>query len=262
MEPDPARKTALISEAMIDGKDDVLVAWHAVGICTETVQKTGCPLKAWATQLLSLDGQNTEVCSRVAVNRLEAGDDAGALVAMQKAATAPETSIYWPDTVEMVERALRAAGDLPFAERVNTSFGVAAAFGPGVSNIVKMCRNMAPVNSDWAYACLGYGERGEQQGKGILTQQIARAIQKIALLALGEEERGAIVEARAQSVRHSFPTRSPSRELSNALMLTRPSFFYRYLTAVRQHGEVAAFEQMDREAERWILSNEGLECSP
>ena len=26
MEPDPARKTALISEAMIDGKDDVLVA--------------------------------------------------------------------------------------------------------------------------------------------------------------------------------------------------------------------------------------------
>lgn len=261
MEQNPARSSSLISEAMIDGKDDVLVAWHAAGICTKTVQETGCPLQAWEEQLLSLDGQNTEVWSRVAANRLDAGDNTGALSAMQSAATAPETNIYWPETVAMTERALSAAGDLPFAQRVSTSFGVGAASGPGVSAIVEMCRNMAPVNSDWAYACLGYGERGEQQGKGILTQQIARAIQKIALLALGEEERASIVEARAQSVRHSFPIRSPSRELSEALMLTRPSFFYRYLTAVRQHGEVAAFERMDREAERWMLSNEGLECS-
>ena len=257
MEQNPTRSSSLISEAMIDGKDDVLVAFSEY--CSWV--SVGCPLQAWEEQLLSLDGQNTEVWSRVAANRLDAGDNTGALSAMQSAATAPETNIYWPETVAMTERALSAAGDLPFAQRVSTSFGVGAASGPGVSAIVEMCRNMAPVNSDWAYACLGYGERGEQQDKGILTQQIARAIQKMALLALGEEERAAIVEARAQSVRRSFPTRSPSRELSEALMLTRPSFFYRYLTAVRQHGEVAAFERMDREAERWMLSNEGLECS-
>ncbi len=211
-----------------------------------------------------IDGQNSESWLRVAANRYKAGETDAALEAMRHAATAAETRIYWTETIEMAERGLAAAGsDYSFPERAAMAFGLAATKLPNYGDFTTMCKEQSLRSADWAYTCLGYGELAENQGKTVIGVSIGRSIQKLALEALGEEDKLAAVEARQQSSRQEWlESIGNIHAATERLMFSNPAVFSAYLAAVRTHGEVVARAYLTDETSRLLREQPELACQP
>jgi hypothetical protein len=228
-----------ITNAMAIGSDNAAIAWLAVHSCAAASSRVPCPERDWEEQLLKLDGENSEAWIHVAVRRLERGDDGAAFDAMQRAASAAETNVYWPETVELVERGLAAAGGFSFSERVELAFGVAAANQPNYKSYVDMCKARSEVDPAWADACLHYGAAAEQRRKTVLGETSARTLQIAVLEAIGAAE--AIAEVRA---RVPAGVDTADRRRADALIASGPRPFARYLAKVRESGESAAVAYM------------------
>jgi hypothetical protein len=233
-------RVADITKAVTMGPQNAVVAWTAVQICAAANELLPCPAQQWEEQLLKLDGQNSEVWIRVAARRLERGDATGALDAMQRAASAPESNAYWPDTVELVERGLAAAGGYSFSERAALAFGIAAANQPDYASQLKMCKAQSEANRAWADACLRYGETAEVQRKTALGQTSARTLQIEVLEVVGDDESIARVRARGRRTVATID----ERRRADALIMSGPRPFARYLAKIRESGESAAVAYM------------------
>jgi len=263
LESDPVERIELITKALAKGRNDAFLIWDAVRICAESLEQTSCPMRAWEDRLLELDGQNSEAWVRVAANRLIAGDGQAALHAMQRAASASETRVYWTESIEMIERGFAAGSDYAFAERASYALGMARSNQPNYLVLYKMCKEQSAKSKDWAYACLAYGELVERQGKTELGQISARAIQKQALELLEHDERLAAVVARQEQVRRNRREAVRIRHrLSEVLKVSIPSIFFGYLAAVRTHGERMAEAHLQKETDRWLSQNKELYCIP
>lgn len=264
IEDDSASQIKLLERAISQSPNDAFLLWRAMQICSDEKDATGCDLLNWERRLLTVDGQNSESWLRVAANRYKAGETDAALEAMRHAATAAETRIYWIETIEMVERGLAAAGsDYAFAERVRMAFGLAAAQVPSYGDFTTMCREQSLRSADWAYTCLGYGELAENQSKTDIGVSIGRAIQKLALEALGEEDKLAAVEARRQSSRQERLVGIGKNYLiTERVMFSNPAVFSAYLTAVRTHGEAGARAYLADETSRLLREQPELACEP
>ena len=260
---DPVAQVKLIEQAISSSPSDPFLLWSAVRICSDPAVSLDCPLGDWEQRLIMVDGQNRESWIRIAANRLAAGETDAALRAMQHAATAAETRSYWTETVEMTERGLAAAGaDHPFPERAEMAFGIAATMLPVYSDYTRMCAKQARLSTDWAYACLGYGELAENQGKTEIDVAIGRQIQKTAYEALGELEKAADVANRLQ--RHSRERLSADfahTQLIDRLLVSNPTMFWAYLAATRSVGEQAARRKITADIERIIAQQPDLACA-
>ena len=263
LETDPVNRIELITKALVSGWNDAFLVWDAVRICAEAREQTSCPMHVWQDRLLALDGQNSEAWVRTAANRLLAGDNEAALRALQRAASAPESRVYWSESVEMIERGFAAASDYAFAERAAYGFGIAGSNQPDYLVYVSMCNVESAKSQEWAYACLAYGELVERQGRTDMGQSIARAIQERALQSLEDDERLAAVVARRELARRKRLESSNARHaLSDAIMISNPTFFSRYLTAIRSQGEITAKAYLREETDRWLRQHKDLECIP
>ena len=262
-----ARQIALISRALDADPGNPLHLWGAVQICmTASAEwnenRTDCPLEAWQARLLEADPQNREVWAYAAVNLLAAGNESGALKAMQKAGALTESRVYWPETVEMLERGLAAGTDWPFMGRATEAIGVA---GRNLFNELRpmgLCRDQSELSQDWAYACLAYGRQDELNPPVELARLPAIAIQQYALTALGDEEGLAKLNARWRQQRER---RSEIyEEIGSRIVaaVANPTLFARYLQLVRERGEIEAQIAFDREAQAWVQRHQGAECIP
>lgn len=261
--PEPSRQIDYLESAVQKAGNNALVLWDAVRVCSESVRETGCPLADWEARLEALDGQNSEVWVRIAANRLRSGDEEAALRAMQQAAVSPESREYWVEAVEAAERALSAAGNFTFPERVSVAFGFATSSLPDYQDYTSMCRNQPAVDVQWAYACLAYGELLERQGKTDIGHVFALALQKIALESLGDTEKLAEVAARQDAHRSARQEAVRSRAaFSEVLLVANPAVFYDYLAEMREHGEFSARTWLDAEAERWLSLHGEPDCRP
>lgn len=258
---EPSRRVALISRSLTVGGDSALRVWGAVNICVQAIGKTDCPLEDWTARLVTLDSQNGEAWLLLASNRISSGDESGALVAMQRAASATASRVYWPDMIEMGERAFAAASDQPFIERVVNSIGIAAANLPSGQTYLNMCRVTSARSMDWTMACLEYGELAEREGKTILGQSIGRAMQRNALTALDDEDRLASLAVRDRESRIRLADTVWARDPAVA-MTANPMFFSRYLNAIRLHGEADARAAMQEEVDQWVSRHRDLDCIP
>ena len=164
----PGDRVTPVKQALALGGNSTLVVWIAAGICAAAQDQKACPADELAERLIALDSQNSEAWMLAAVQRLKRADEAGALAAVQRAAAAPESRIYWAETIALVERAYAAASSIPFNERAAGAFGVAAATVLPYSEYMKMCTAQSKVSQAWAHACLGYGEQAERRGDTII----------------------------------------------------------------------------------------------
>jgi hypothetical protein len=259
VERDAQKRIELLHRAMNQSRDSALFLWHAVHICARHREQADCPLEAWETRLLTLDGQNSEAWMLAATNRWRAGETDAALRALRRAGTAPVTRSYWPESVALLERAF-AVGDMPFAERAGNAFGVTAMNLPDYGPTTRMCRTQSATSREWADACLAYGELAERQGKTMLETGIARAIQQMALEALQDDERLAAVVARRDHIKRQHLSTEWIK--SGTAAITDAVFFARYLDSFSEQGEVATMEQIGKEWEAWRRQQGGADCDP
>ncbi len=229
-----------ITRAFAIGRQNPAVVWTAVLICAAADNLIPCPAREWEDQLLKLDGENSEAWMHVAARRLERGEARAALDAMQRAAAAPVSNAYWPDTVELLERGLAAAGGYSFAERAALAFGVAAANQPDYAGYLAVCKAQSQVDRAWADACLRYGEVAELQRKTLLGQTSARSLQIAVLEVVADGEAVARVRVRG---RETIAT-TEERRRADALIVSGPRPFARYLAKLRDSGESAAVAYM------------------
>ncbi len=244
-----------ITSAFAAGRQNPAIVWTAVRICAAAGNAVPCPAQEWEDQLLKLDGQNSEVWIHVAARRRERGDGKGALAALQRAASATETNAYGPDTIELLERGLAAAGGYSFPERASIAGSVAAAHQPDYASYLSMCKTQSEVDRAWADACLHYGEVAERQSKTVLAQTSARSLQIAVLEIVGDES---IPQVRARG-RDTVAT-TEERRRADALITSGPRPFARYLAKVRESGESAAVAYMLEEANSLPSQPATAEC--
>jgi hypothetical protein len=249
-------RVADITKAMAIGSQNATIVWLAVQICGAASGRVPCPEQEWEEQLLKLDGENSEAWIQVAARRLERGDGGAAFDAMQRAASAAETNVYWPETVELAERGLAAAGGHSFADRAALAFGVAAANQPDYKSYVDMCKARSDVDRAWADACLHYGAAAEQRRKTVLGETSARTLQIAVLEAIGDDFGVAEVRARVPP-----GIGTVDRRRADAMITSGPRPFALYLAKLRESGESAAVAYMlDEGASPTPLAT--AECPP
>ena len=262
LETDISSRVELITKAMSRNPNDAYLVWDAVQICADMADQSDCPLREWENRLIAIDGQNSESWVQIAANRYVAGDADEALRAMRHAATSAESRAYWTEAIEMIERGFAAGSDYSFSERAGAAFGIAATKLPDYGTYVNMCKEQSAGSAVWAYVCLAYGELVENQGKTDMGQSIARSIQKLALEAIGDEEKLAAVLDRQQlSKQEMWGLARDHNFLNERLIFSSPAIFSAYLAAIRTHGEVGARTYLREETSRWLDQHQDLDCA-
>lgn len=262
LEDEPARRMDLMERAVSAGGDNPFHVWSAVRMCAELHEETSCPLQGWQARMLELDGQNSEAWILAAAVRMQAGAPGAALDAMRRAAAASESRVYWPETIEMTDRAFAAASDLAFRDRVTLGADFASLGLPDYVSYVTMCQEQSEQSQDWAYACLRYGEVSEREGKTAIGKRIALIIQRVALKSLGDESRLRAATGRYEKVQRAMNAASLDSHETMLMVTSSPTLFSRYLASFRIAGEVETMASMREEAGRWARRHQDLECIP
>jgi hypothetical protein len=262
LQDDSASRIELLKRAVSAGPRDPLVIWTALKICSDPRASPDCPSREWGQQLIAVDGQNSESWMRVATIRYASGEVAAALEAMRFASAAAQSSAYYTETIEAIERALRAVGDLDFPRRASIALGIQPGLAePGWRVLTDMCRDQSAVSPEWADACLRYGELVEQQGETELSVSIARSVQRLVLATVGESERAAAVEERIQAREQERLAAAGNMDITAwQVVLQSPTLFYSYLAAIRSEGEEAAQRLVATEVERLVRQRPELAC--
>lgn len=160
----------------------------------------------------------------------------------------------------MIERGLAASSDSPFPDRAKMAFGFAAVLLPSYYDQFTMCKDQSQKDSEWAYACLAYGELMEARAREEMSVSLARSIQRVALEASGEKKRAEEmmrrIEVRNRARLESYSERAPV----DRLIVSSPSVFSAYLAAVKAEGEESAIRAMSAEFERQLQLRPELAC--
>jgi len=238
-----------------------LLAWHALRICADAKQP--CPFADPEQSLLQADRQNADAWALVATLRYQRGDVAGALSAMQGAASAPTSIWYWTETIALVERALATGTAIPYPDRVEEAFGAAAAALPPESSPLKMCRVESATSRAWGEACLAFGTLEGEHNETEMAQGIAYAIREQALRALGDTESAAKVAAEhalftAGRTAGGLELTTSKAELRYALIATDPARLHACLSDVQQSGENTGARAFLRQELPPLLERAGL----
>ncbi|MEM9317138.1 MAG: hypothetical protein AAGA95_21220 [Pseudomonadota bacterium] len=257
---DPERRFTLMDRAIAIDPTDPILVWRAVQMCSGREAPARCESRDWERQLIAVDGENSESWIQIAANRYTEGDYDSALMALRRASTAAESRAYWPETVEMIERGLAASSDSPFPDRAKMAFGFAAVLLPSYYDQFTMCKDQSQKDSEWAYACLAYGELMEARAREEMSVSLARSIQRVALEASGEKKRAEEmmrrIEVRNRARLESYSERAPV----DRLIVSSPSVFSAYLAAVKAEGEESAMRAMSAEFERQLELRPKLAC--
>ncbi len=245
----PDDQVAPVKRALETGGDNLVIVWTAARICSAAKDQDACPAGKLAERLIAIDPLNSETWMFAAVQRLQRGDKAGALAAVQRAGSATESRIYWAETIALMERAFAAASDYGFVDRARAAIGVASANLPRYSDYTRMCTQQSQVSEAWAYACLSYGELAERRGDTIIGELIARSMQISALKRLGDQAKLAEVVARGDRAEAARREAVGDRD-ADVLIFSTPDLFADFLNVLSQQGESAAQQWRHQEAAR------------
>ncbi|MEO8314149.1 MAG: polysaccharide biosynthesis/export family protein [Pseudomonadota bacterium] len=235
-----------------------LLAWNALRACDDA--KQFCPIAHLEQRLLEVDRQNAEAWALVATLKYKRGDVAGALIAMQGAARAPNSTWYWTEMIALIERTLAAQTDMPYSQRMASSFGVGM---PSQSNLLQMCKVESAASRVWGEVCLAFGKLRAEHNETEMAQTIAYSLREQVLTALGQRERAAEVAAEhaqmsaARSAMAQEPASSMTR-LQMVLMETDPQQLHTFLGAIQQYGEVDGRRMYLRQEVPPLLARAGL----
>jgi hypothetical protein len=243
----PATRIGLITRAVERAPSDPFVAWSAARLCLEP-GGVECPQEDWQSRLVLLDSENSLAWVQQATYRYRVDDEAGALNALRRGASAATANDYFVDVISLSSQSLAAGSDLGFPDRAALSFGIAAQQFLPFGDLTAMCKEESQVSATWAYACLGLGEQLEAHGITELAAAIGIAVQLLALEGLDETEQASRVEARQRARRQKMDEAGARLvERQFRLITSTPRLFEAYLEEFRSQGEIAASTSLSHE---------------
>jgi hypothetical protein len=241
-----------------------VLAWHALNACAAA--KQSCPIAHLEQRLLEADKQNAEAWALVATLRYKRGDVAGALAAVQGAASAPTSTWYWSETIDLIERSLAAQTKMRYVDRMGAAVaaGVPTPFDLGAFR--DMCKVESASTRSWSKACLDYVTLRGKRNETMAARLTAHSMREQILTALGEREGAAeaaaqTVTERAQMSAELNAVQEPGRSMWRlrwALTASDPALLHAYLGALQQSGEIEGHRMFLRQEVPSVLERTGL----
>lgn len=259
MEEDKAERLTLIKRAIEADPQNKHSYRLGLTTCMYSPVTQGCQNKEWEKRLVELDRENSEAWMMVAANRYHHGDTQAAYEALEQAASAEDSTIYWVHNIELATQVLEAGGIKSFSHRAQAAIALSLVPSPAYSRYIVMCREQSNTNPAWAQACLTYGERSAQLSATLLGESIARVIQIQAHKALGNEQIAQELEDLQTMRKVEYSTNSVQQKEMH-LAFAVPELFYAYLDLLRSHGELGAIKLVRNEISQYVENNPNRAC--
>lgn len=239
---------------------DPLVLWQAASFC-EPAEQTAAycddPARiANSTEVLEKNGAYWAI---MAGTRYQRNDRDEALRYLERSVTVPKFDTYFAERLVLLERAIAAAGNLPYRLRVVEAMGVLVAQPTPTFGVFNACRTESPVDDGWLRACTAYANRLARQGETLMAQATGRGMRQMlresALAGAADRsseepsERSTRKKVAEELIDGGF-LNSKLNELVTQWMLVDDGFTAAYVDALIVQGEGAAFYQASREAVR------------
>ncbi|NND61333.1 MAG: hypothetical protein HKN49_13830, partial [Gammaproteobacteria bacterium] len=161
--------------------------WQLLTHCDRSRDPGGrCAVERLTAQAEDLDGGSGEIW-RVLTNQwYDKGNEEQALLALERAVAAPLLRQYWPETIRILDNALRSLGTLDATDRIALAMALAAN-GPRNLMLEDRCASHAEKDARWLDACVAYGRRLESEGLALLDQRIGLVIQRDMAAIMGDQ---------------------------------------------------------------------------
>lgn len=154
----------LVEAGRLDPSNPMIAA-RMLQMCQIGQEECGLSIADLEMQAVVKDRGNADAWARVATSRASRSDYAGALDALQEAASAPEFNEYYVDYILLFDRALAASTELSSDERLRVAYSYATATPLTLNDMSGPCMEQASESGEWLNACLRWGERQELESK-------------------------------------------------------------------------------------------------
>ncbi len=249
---------AQLHDVMDSEPRNPLIAWNYVEYCSGLYAPCGLASALVEQRALRADPSNGALWAKIAAKRFERGNRAGALEAMQQAATASQFDSFWIDHILAFERALRVVPNPNRRNGLIDAIGFVTVLPSSEVEIVRTCKQEAPRNPQWMDACLAYGKRLERDGRTLLNQMFGLAIQRNVMESAGDPI--ALMRVQDVEIRYSEYLRQFADASMNAMLEFDESLAWRYVELIQAAGEVEAMRQIRVEVDRLLASPEYKPC--
>ena len=246
LDSDPGRSFELLAHAWTANPGHPLVAINWLDACMAHPGKGACASHDVEAEAIRTEGSNGAVWARIAARRQDDGDEAGAMQALQRAATAPRYDVYWIDHVKLFERALAASTGLSYSERAVAAIGITAAMWRPEYELVTTCN--AAAAPEWQPACVDFGRRLEEDGGTLLDVMVGLSIQAALYESVGDTRQHEIASRKRNALRASL--RQHDFEAAQRLLVQDPRLLTDYLNEFDAYGELAALQFLESAVER------------
>ncbi len=231
-------KPVHVLQRLADNPNRPLAFWLHLSACgQEQPADASCDPQFFIAEAERSAADNAVVWGNIAGLLYEAGNHDQALVAMQRARTAPEMVQYWPEQLQLFERVLQIEGSFDYIERVYLAIGLTAV-PPGFAGTYQACAELGAVRTDWREACLDYAGRLQREGQMLLDERTGLAIERA--IALAEDDTAWLAEL--QQREHDSLEVLRRVALSDEVIFTDEKLLSNYVDIMLSSGERAALQ--------------------
>jgi len=246
---------SLFKGLRIDPSNDLLL-WNAVSLCAQQSDQSRCE-EAQVPELATAKLQgNANFWLRLAGIRAAAGDDDGALEALERAVEAPDFKDYYIDHVELFARGIASYINSPYYERIFYSLGLAAAMWSHEIDMISACTTHSPTSTRWMNACVDAGETMEAHGKSLMTEALGIGLQQRMHEISGNAELEEAAAIRRQALKDTLESHANSKEI--AVLSQDDAVLASYIDEWTTGGERQALAFLKQETKR-VLSIPGYD---
>ncbi len=231
------RRIDNLSMALAADPRHPLVLWQVTDDCRRGRGGEYCTDPAVRANAEAVLGGNGWYWTQVAAFYFEQGMFDESLDAVQRAVSAPEFDDYYIDHVLLLERALGAASDFDYIDRVVGAIGYTAAMPSDF--LTRQCTLRSEIDDAWLDSCTMLAERYEQDGTNLLMQLVGLGMQEDFYARSGLVAEIVDAQNRKAELELLLDKVDADYQLVSAV---DPQLMTRYLDVWATSGEVAAFE--------------------
>jgi len=222
--------------------------WRLLDACRLAAAHSYCASGQYEVDAIGVLGDNAEAWGKIAYHRSLSNDDAGALKAIENAASATIVDDFWGTETHLLFQSLSAAGNGGVAERLFEAMRYAAMISLSHAGLIGLCETKAATSPNWARACTDFGRRREQGSRTAMGRALGAALQKAMHKQAGLDDKASAAALREERLATArFDPRWPDLQV---LLFHEEHIALDYLQQLTIHGEFAARDFLHKELER------------
>lgn len=237
-----------MTRALQSDPDNPLVSWNFLQSCSRFPDAQICLDHRMEEHAIDVDGSNGQLWARIAGYRAERGEMREALAALSQTVVAPRFTDYRMEHIELFERGLAAAGNLPYRSRIVQAIGMQAALVSNEFHTMTACNKMATESSEWLSHCARFGARLERDGRSFFSVLVGQRLQENMHSISGDSEKQASVLKRLERTRQ-YMENGLSVD-GQVLLLHDDQVLANYISTSATYGEIEALTFLNNEVER------------